>query len=89
MHSSAGALPHLSQILAKSVPTRKRTRPVPWRADFKAALAYAEITAKEYAESEGVTTAHVRAILAGTRQSLRLTDRMKAFMAKHLEGRAA
>jgi hypothetical protein len=68
------------------VPLRKRKkfRPVPWRADFKAALALAELTAQEYAAREGVTPAHVRGVLAGSRASARLTDKMRAFVAAHL-----
>jgi hypothetical protein len=44
------------------------------------------MTAEGFAEGQGVTASHVRAILRGDRESVRLTDAMRALIAKHLPG---
>lgn len=65
------------------MPSRKQSRPVPWRADFKAALALEGQTVKAFAERQAVTPTHLRAVLRGERESDRLMGAMLALVAKH------
>ena len=59
------------------------------KARFRAALALAHMTAKEWTEREQVTETHLYAVLKGNRESAKLTSKIDAFIAKHLNGRAA
>lgn len=56
---------------------------------FRAALALAEMTAEEWAISEGVTPSHLSHVLSGGRESISLTAKIDAFTRKHLKGTAA
>lgn len=62
-------------------PTRK--------ARFRAALALAGITAKEWAEQYGCSENHLYLFLAGRRDSAPLTEKMEAFIDKYLSAHAA
>lgn len=58
------------------------------KALFKAALAVAEKTARQWAEDNGVTEGHLYAVLSG-RESARLSALIDAFIVRYLPGRAA
>jgi hypothetical protein len=62
-------------------PTRK--------ARFRAALALADITAKEWCEREGYSENHLYLYLRGDRESMPLTEKMDAFISEHLSAHAA
>jgi hypothetical protein len=49
---------------------------------FKAALAIADVTLKEWAASENVTPMHLNEVLLGNRTSERLNTAIDAFIAK-------
>lgn len=53
------------------------------RARFKAALALADVTMKDWAAGEGVTLGHLYAVLNGERESMRLTGKVDEFIARH------
>lgn len=67
--------------MAKTSPTRK--------ARFRAALALAGMTAKEWCEQEGYSENHVYLYFAGRRDSMTLTRKMDAFIEQHLPAHAA
>lgn len=48
---------------------------------FKAALAYARLSAAEWARRQGVSRGHLHLVLAGERESKTLTDAVDAFIA--------
>jgi hypothetical protein len=54
------------------------------KALFRAALALAGTTAERWAEGEGVTSGHLSHVLAGKRESATLTEKIDAFIAKHM-----
>lgn len=54
------------------------------RALFRAALALARITAKQWAVDNNVTETHLYAVLKGARESNPLTAKIDAFIAQHL-----
>lgn len=54
------------------------------KACFYASLRLAGTTLKDWAEKQGVTPDHVRMVLSGTRDSLRLENEVDAFIEKHL-----
>jgi transcriptional regulator with XRE-family HTH domain len=56
-------------------PTRKQR--------FKAALAYAGMTQKQFCEAAEVTKTHLHAVLNGERESPPLTAKVDAFIAQH------
>jgi hypothetical protein len=62
--------------MAKPKTSRKRR--------FRAALALAGMTARQWAAEQGVTDNHVHMVLAGTRESASLTEKVDAFIDKHL-----
>lgn len=51
---------------------------------FRAALGIAGMTARQWAELNGVTDGHVSHVLAGDRESASLTEKMDEFIDKHL-----
>lgn len=53
------------------------------KARFKAALAYARMTAKGWCESQGITQTQLYAVLNGERESARLIGEIDAFIDKH------
>lgn len=65
------------------------TQPTDRKRLFRAALAVAEMTAEQFAEGEGVTSGHLSNVLNGKRESGSLTDKVDAFVAKHMEGHTA
>ena len=67
--------------MCQIAPTRK--------ARFRAALALAGITAKEWCELEGYSENHIYLFLAGRRDSAVLTGKMDAFIEQHLPAHAA
>lgn len=56
---------------------------------FRAALALANLTAEEWAESEGITAGHLSHVLTGKRESLTLCEKIDAFTRKQLKGTVA
>lgn len=62
---------------------------LPRKALFRAAIALSGITAKAWASDQGITPAHLYAVLNGDRESNSLTQKVDAFIAKHLPERAA
>lgn len=52
------------------------------KARFRAALALAGLTQKEWAEREGVTASHLSRVLAGERDSGTLNNKIDAFTRK-------
>jgi hypothetical protein len=54
------------------------------KARFQAALALAGMTAEQWAENEGVTGGHLSNVLNEKRESGSLTEKVDAFIAKHL-----
>lgn len=54
------------------------------KARFRAALALARLTAKEWTEREGLTETHLYAFLKGHRQSKPLEQKIDAFIDKYL-----
>jgi hypothetical protein len=54
------------------------------KALFRAALAIAETTAERWAASEGVTSGHLSHVLSGKRESIALTEKIDAFIRKHM-----
>lgn len=58
------------------------------RAQFKAALALAETTAKQWALDHGVTESHLHLVLAGERESARLTEAVRDYVARNLKSPA-
>lgn len=67
--------------MPKSKPSRK--------ALFRAALAIAGVTAKQWAESEGITGGWLSMVLNGREESITLTEKIDAFIAKHMAGHVA
>ena len=59
------------------------------KARFRAALALARMTAREWTEKEKVTETHLYAVLKGERQSMKLTAKIDAFVAKYLGSQEA
>lgn len=59
------------------------------KARFRAALALARMTAREWTEREHITETHLYAVLKGDRQSAKLTGKIEAFIAKQLGERTA
>jgi hypothetical protein len=59
------------------------------KALFKAALAVTEMTAEQFATDEGVTPEHLSYVLNGRRESRSLTEKIDAFIAKHMAGHSA
>jgi hypothetical protein len=59
------------------------------KARFRAALALAGISAASWAETAGITSAHLSLVLAGKRESRSLVQKIEAFTAKHLPNVAA
>ena len=47
-------------------------------------MALAGMNQGEWAEDEGITAGHLSLVLKGERESQRLTDKIDAFIAKHL-----
>lgn len=68
------------KTIAQHSPTRK--------ARFRAALALAGITAKEWCQQQGYSENHMYLFLAGRRDSLTLTQKMDAFIERHLPNAA-
>lgn len=56
---------------------------------FDAALALAGLTLQAWASEAGVSRQHLFQVLTGERESRSLTERVDAFVAKHLPGVAA
>jgi hypothetical protein len=54
------------------------------KARFRAALALARMTAKEWTIREKVTETHLYAVLKGERRSEKLTSKVDTFISKHL-----
>lgn len=67
--------------MSVTVETDRTTR----KARFRAALALARMTAKQWASDNGVTETHLYAVLKGTRDSATLTSKVDAFIAQHLK----
>lgn len=65
--------------MPKQKPSRKQL--------FRAALALAGIDAEQFAAQAGVTGGHVSQVLDGKRESKTLTDKVDAFVEKHLGDR--
>lgn len=59
------------------------------KALFRASLAIAGLTAEQWAEREGVTAGHLSQVLSAKRESQTLTEKLDAFIAKHMAGHAA
>lgn len=59
------------------------------RKRFRAALALAGVSLKQWASTEGVTRQHVREVLLGRRVSAPLNEKIDAFIAQHLKKVAA
>jgi hypothetical protein len=69
---------------------RTLRNPTPSRkARFRAALALAHTTMREWAEQQGVTTGHLHQVLSGDRESVTLTTAVDAFIEQHLPLSAA
>lgn len=66
-----------------------RRTPVPRKAAFKAALAYAGITEKQWREARGVSPTHLHAVLTGQRDSATLVADVERFIAEHTPQHAA
>lgn len=56
---------------------------------FNAALAITGLTAREWAEREGVTAGHLSMILADKRSNDEITKRIDAYVRKHMTGHTA
>ena len=54
------------------------------KAAFKAALALAGTNQREWAAGEGITAGHLSLVLAGERESERLTAKIDAYIARYL-----
>lgn len=67
------------------MPIRKDLR----KSQFKAALALARITQREWATALDRTPEHVSMVLNGRRESQWMLDQIDAFIGKHLHGDAA
>jgi len=67
------------------MPTAKTSR----KQLFKAALALAGLTATQWADREGLTPMHLSMVLNGKRDSLRLNEKIDAFVRKHLDKHTA
>lgn len=59
------------------------------KAMFRAALAVAGLTLEQWAKSESVSAGHVSNVLAEKRTSDPLTEKIDAFIAKHMAGHEA
>lgn len=57
------------------------------KARFRAAVALARITAREWCEEQGISQSHLYQVLRGTRTSPPLTKKIDTFIAKQLGGR--
>ena len=66
----------MKQKLPQDKPSRKQL--------FRAALAIAGMTGKQWADEHDVTREHLWHVLSGSRESRSLTDTVDAFIAKHL-----
>lgn len=67
------------------MPKRSQTR----KKDFKAALAYAEMTVKQWCQENSVTPPHLHLVLTGQRESARLIAVVDEFIEKHSQSAAA
>lgn len=56
---------------------------------FRAALALAGLTETQWAEKQGISQPHLSLVLNGKRESKVLTDKVDAFIDKHLVSRNA
>jgi hypothetical protein len=66
------------------------TQPGPTRkARFRAALALAGMTVRDWCQQQGYSEPHVYLFLAGRRDSQTLTDKMEAFIDQYLSQHAA
>lgn len=63
---------------------RLGNRKAPLKAEFKAALARAQMTKTMWARTQGVTVQHLNMVLDGQRESARLLAEARAFVARHL-----
>lgn len=70
----------MTVTLRKEMTTRK--------ARFRAALALARMTARQWTERESVTETHLYAVLKGDRESNKLITKVDAFIAQYLDGAA-
>jgi hypothetical protein len=59
------------------------------KARFRAALALAGLTARQWADREGITAGHLSQVLDGKRESAALCGKVDAFTAKYLTKVAA
>lgn len=57
------------------------------KAQFKAALSLAGLTLQEWCATQEVSVGHVQQVLRGVRESQTMTDKIDAFIAKHLQSR--
>jgi len=56
----------------------------PRKARFRAALALAGLTAKQWAEQQDITPSHLSQVLSGKHESRTLIEKVDAFTKKHV-----
>jgi len=59
--------------------------PTPRKAQFKAALAFDQMTMREWCKQRDLTESHVHAVLTGIRESRRLTQAVDEYIAESMK----